>query len=974
MPTEREQVREIFNNGGTNRFPVTIDGQPFDEAIQLPKLKNAQEAEVFARVLKSKGKNGFDNPDDFTRGMRMLREFDSANPSAFASQDTAVEQADPRIVTSAVPTGVREIDKAGQTVLFSSGSGNLPNVPIEVPSIDNLPFDHPLRIQQQRAQEGVDFRRGLPFAQRAKIATLPNIPALRSRGIQRMLSENFAKIPEGLPKFRFDQGSQDFQILQPIEQEHVDQGLEDKESIGKFRWVSLDGTGIELGDLGDMLNLGEIGSMVGSLVGTGKAKVFTFGGRLGTGGGAAVGGLAGGNLGRLGGESLSIVTNFIASGDAPTFEELQDAGMDATQIELLASMTGELGAKILRTVGSAGQEAVAKGSGRQGVVGTQADIDQANVNIKQTKQDLVTVRDSIGREDLAVTEGTSTHSIDLIEQENFALKNAAKSTQREFNRAQARSDRALQDYINKEFGGNPKFLGDAEGTVVRANDQIDSLGKIVVSQTDDGVIHFSPKTAPDQGIQIREGVDDQWQIQKVSLPDHLRGVGLGTESYRAAALEAQAHGKRISSDDNVTEAAAAVWDRLIGTEGFEGVTRHPEAFFNKELKRWEMPDKLGGVAVFSSPTPTPLTKQLLRQDLQITGRAASEREFGRFLRTPGRRELGTVVKEMEANPFLRNDIKQAVLEDYNRVVGKDNKFNAVAFVEWKKATQRTNEEIFSPQEMLAIRQPVGLRIIAENSQKSADQARGAIAKTLKVDIKHPLFRDPSSKSLWNQFKSLSGSERRRAMRQLHATGMADGMQEIFKDELRLKLQRLSSGSNSNGYAIWLKENRNLISDVMGSGRTLNAAEQGRSAASQYLQHLDTVGNIIKRKSDRAMVIGTGAEANPTGLALTRVMFGPLSRAQRFISAARRGTVRSSSAKMGDILTSPERLRELIQIRAFPIASRQVARVVQDMDGVLEFLGLNPDAFDAQDEQSRRALATRVNILLQEELSTAEANE
>ena len=88
---------------------------------------------------------------------------------------------------------------------------------------------------------------------------------------------------------------------------------------------------------------------------------------------------------------------------------------------------------------------------------------------------------------------------------------------------------------------------------------------------------------------------------------------------------------------------------------------------------------------------------------------------------------------------------------------------------------------------------------------------------------------------------------------------------------------------------------------------------------EYLGDLNRIGRVLRQRSEANMVRGTATEANPTSLALFRVVFGPLSRVQRFLSGARRGTVRWDAAKASDIITDPAMLRELVEIQALPLA-------------------------------------------------------
>ena len=218
---------------------------------------NEEQARRLHAIVVERGREGLGD-ERYAQSIAMLREF-------AANRSDSGPRPDPRIDRTPLPTGIERIDRAGERVHRVSPSGNLPTFFEDIPSLDDLEADNPLRIRKQRADEGVDMTSGsgLSVGDRASIALSPNIARLRSNRIAEVLGDAFDEIPDDLPKFRYDVGLDEFQILRPSEP-------------GKFRWTSLDGTGLELGDLGDLLNLGEIGSLAGGVVGAGKGKVFSF--------------------------------------------------------------------------------------------------------------------------------------------------------------------------------------------------------------------------------------------------------------------------------------------------------------------------------------------------------------------------------------------------------------------------------------------------------------------------------------------------------------------------------------------------------------------------------------------------------------------------------------------------------------------------------------------------------------------------
>jgi hypothetical protein len=237
---------------------------------------------------------------------------------------------------------------------------------------------------------------------------------------------------------------------------------------------------------------------------------------------------------------------------------------------------------------------------------------------------------------------------------------------------------------------------------------------------------------------------------------------------------------------------------------------------------------------------------------------------------------------------------------------------------------------------------------------SMESRLSAVQKIMKTD--RATLVDPSQRPMWNQIKKLSPADRRRTMRILDSMDAGRGVRELFKDELRATLRVKSKGSAFESYDKWFKQHRDMILDLTGD--------------TEYVNAMRTVGNILKRRSDRGMVQGSAAEVNPSAIALTRVIFGPLSRVQRFISAARRTGARSGAASAADIITDPNLLKELMQMRAFPVASRRVTQFVM-RTGLLEPLGIDPDQFNAEDADDRERLAQQVNALLAEDVSNVE---
>ena len=868
-------------------------------------------------------------------------------------------QANQYLATSPLPTGIEEIDMAGQTV-YNRGF-KMPTTSREVPGLDSLPVDHPTRIRADLAAQGVDFVSGAPAGLRAAEAQGTSISRLRAESVKQAIEKSGLVAPEGMDVLRYMPSLDQFFVLMP-----------DKQEEGKFRYTAMDGSGIEMADLADAMDPEEILSLAGAVGATfldptkGVGRVFSLASKA-TNRSAAIRGWTGGIGGRLAGQAAEIGLTYMKTGAYPTVEELAQQGWDAVQIETFASVMGELGAKILKTGFTGAQSIGARVRGKELYEGTAEEVATANRNLRETKQDMTRVADALGREDMAVTRGTATHSIRDISQENFGQANASQSTKRQINELKARGDRAVQDYVDTVFAGDPKYFGDRAGTIIRANDAIGTHGQVAVVQTSDGMIHYQPKAMgadgqraamPGLGVKIKPE-NDYWQVRGAKLlsdETDLTGTGLGKEIYTAAAEEAQSYGKAFASDTDVSEDALHIWRSVDGNETFGKLkwNENVEPFTDGEGRQWLK--STDGNPVVMTEKPRMVTPVLLEEFKKVgrgeSGKFQAAKEFHRFLRSPGRRELGQVVEEMATNPYIKQDVKEAILEDFERSVTVDGKFNEAAWEQWKDETGRVLEEVFTPEEMVHIRTKSsfeGLRRAVQANRGQTELSANALARNLGLDRSSVLLKD--NKSIWTQMKARDQKSRQRALRILDSTGHGDAIRSIFKEELRTELALKIKGSNVQGYTKWLNENRDLIRDMTGT---------------VYYNDLRTVGHILKRRSDRAMVTGTQAEANPTMMALTRVIFGPLSRAQRFFTAARRAQVRGGSSSIDEFITDPSKLRELLQLKVLPVGNRAAARFIQDT-GLAEHLGyFGGEEFDADNEQHRAELARNVMLLLEEE--------
>ena len=944
------------------------DAQDRNAAVQeVPTLGGVEQALRLARVLKEKGREGV-GEGKFNTGLKMLRDFEKLHPGLMAAtveESKAPPQGDDRVDNSPLPTGISRIDNAGKEVDFG-GSGSVPGFKVTVPSIDDLPFDDPLRLRKQRADDGVDMISGVSFGPRMDIARSPEIERLRSEAINNTMGSMFAEIPDDMPKFRYDTALGEFQVLRPS-------------SKGKFRWTSMDGTGLELGDIADMMNPAEILSLGLSIVGTGKVtKAVEFGTTSFARSKVAAGGFAGGLVGRMAGDAISIIDYGVSNGSWPTAEELKARGWKNAQIEGFATVVGELGGVIVRKISNTVQDAAAVASGKQGVKRTdlsrtdRTSIDEVNKNIDEARADLVAIQNATGRPDFTITRGQAWRSIDVLSDEAHARANAPAGIKQLFRRADAANKQITDEYITRSFGPAKEAIEDRYGTIVAANDVMDTAGTISVLKQENGQLNFVPKLIDKEslgGLKITPK-NDGWHIDGVLLPPALQDTGIGKAMYIAAAEEAARHGKVLVSDNALSGDAMRMWESLAKSGDIGPVTRTKSEIIERvadgEGRVWY--DTADGLPMFKVAEPEAYTPLLLRQEIDpITGKVTRKGEFDRFLNRPGRKEMAAVVDEITANPYLKQDLQNDVLTHYTETVGKGNRFNDEAYQSWKDNVLPNLDNFFTQREMLAIRSgPEGLRAVVDANKKKTTVYKNTLSKVLGVDTDNPLFKDPSNKIMWQQLKSLAPEKRVRAMRILDAGGQGEPIRQLFREDLTNDLIMKASNANYKGYNKWLTANRGLIKDILGAPQARgNKGEFVRAEAAEYMTHLKRVGSILERRSEQNMVKGTATDANPTSLALFRVVFGPLSRAQRFLSGARRGAVRWDASKAADIISDPAALKSLVEINPLQLESRAAARVVDQL-GLAPHFGL--DGFDPENPQSRKEFADRILVLLQSELT------
>jgi len=224
------------------------------------------------------------------------------------------------------------------------------------------------------------------------------------------------------------------------------------------------------------------------------------------------------------------------------------------------------------------------------------------------------------------------------------------------------------------------------------------------------------------------------------------------------------------------------------------------------------------------------------------------------------------------------------------------------------------------------RNPSYLREAVEASRTQTELFRTSLSRELKVGDRSPVFTDPTGRALFNQFKSMEQPQRQRVMSILRNSDAHHNVENLFREELRDKLitwstSRGTTPGRAETLQKFLKDNGSMIRDVLGT---------------QYDRDLNIIGRMIERKATRRAISGTRAEANPLLLAAFRVVWGPLSRKQRGLTAARRWQVRSQGERAVEIITDPEKMRTLVQYAEAPIATRVGTQAALRL-GLLDFI-------------------------------------
>lgn len=200
------------------------------------------------------------------------------------------------IVSSPLETGVARID----VPFFGNrrGAGARLGQPNRNTDLD-IPESRDSRMKRA-AESGVDFRTGLGFKERLKIATAVNLPEQRGPAILQALRDSgmpLEDLPVGVNPTRMDPETGEFSFLRTLTEEDVERGLATPEEVGKYRWTTVDETGLGVGDIADLADIPETLAFGLSVVGDLAGR--RFGGSVGSLAGETLGDYVGRRLGNM---------------------------------------------------------------------------------------------------------------------------------------------------------------------------------------------------------------------------------------------------------------------------------------------------------------------------------------------------------------------------------------------------------------------------------------------------------------------------------------------------------------------------------------------------------------------------------------------------------------------------------------------------------------------------------------------------
>ena len=857
-----------------------------------------------------------------------------------------------QILTDAIPTGVERVDKAGQSVT-RGGTGMVPAFQQAIPTQSHLPPEHPDRISHSRGQLGVDMRRGIPFAGRAKMALELGTPGVQKQVMTDVIENLVKDIPPGMPYMRVDPHTNGVEFLRKITAQDVAEGWEKEGSEGKFRWTSAASAGITGNSLGAVFDLAEMGSITGAVAGAIATRNLTFFKNAaeatrgvmaltktqrairGTQGVAGETGFA--LAGREVGNLLSLAVS-VANGREVDPQEVMSMFKSDLAIEVAGAIAGRSVTRGIDALKSTASIAKATFQGKHIITDDAAAATQANAARRESATDTATLNEKLDgrREKITVTEAEG----ETIVEDGLVTTGPSGQMQRMADEADklasqgeaaklATRDRLLSTTtahrtLALDLGSDTaeKFSANTANDVLSATERMPL--RAVPDDPTRGYIapsNIEWKVAPDgqkaeNGLVFQIMPDNSLSVVGAHLPEGLQGVGLGSDMYRAYLALGVKEGRVPTSGPIVEAPADAVWQRMQD-EGWD-VVKHPGAKFKDEA--WSVFDDAGDLVpntpVWSLRTETPFSRDIISSIDRLTrtasGKMAKGAEFERFRTIAEADELAAVKNELAQNTLLKADMAEALLANYEKhvlYIGNDGKehVSSKALAEWMDSSGRVLATVFSPSERLAIREGTDGAFLFRTMVEDMAENKAALT-TAYGTVLNPAssrgFRDNGA--MLQQLKGLESRERSRIMNIMreNAPEQHEAIRALLQNEVRDAAYKPVAGdtvsrTGQHRFGAYINKNAQFLEEAFGE---------------EYVEHLKMYNRSIARQTIKQGVHGVKRVINPPMLMAARTVMGVMNKWQRRVTAARRFQMQKWYGRQLDIIAEPEKLAEFVSLQ------------------------------------------------------------
>lgn len=804
--------------------------------------------------------------------------------------------------------------------------------------------DHPDSLMFNRAQEGVDFRKGLAFTDRLKQAVNIDVPTTQKQVMEEIMADHLAQIPDGYPWARVNATTGDVEFLRPVTEADVQSGYEAEGTAGKFRWHSARASGMTAASLANLFDLAEVGSVAGGVAGSMATRNLTFFKNTAEAAGLVDKASAVRRIGRgtkgLGGEGLAamggrevgnLIKLFISKAqgrDVPMEEVVALMKSDAGR-EIATAVLGRAAGRGLDTARDVASGVSAGVRGLTIVPGTVEDVAARQAAFEQTAKDNEIINaqlagagrkehvtTTLGEAETVVREGAPGRAdapsgqAERLNAEADRRRNMGQGGQAAERDRQSDTRAGLQAL--SEFAGGEAAPLPAAASLNRAVQQTERLRLRPVEGSPErgwiGPESLNREPAGATNGLLFEVQNESMKVVSSQLPEGLRGVGLGEDIYKSYIDLALKEGKQAKSGGRVSVDADAVWTKMEA-DGLP-VRKNPNAV--RDGDDWIVKDADGNLdpnaSVWETPKVEPTTRKVLAlrdaRTRDAKGRMAKGEGFNRVRTNATPQELAAIKNETSQNLSLRADMAEALFEDYMKKVSPDGvKFSPKARDEWFKESNRILDAVLGP-EAVAIRDgaPIQFRTVVEDLQNRKNALQTGWESLLKGAGK-PDFRD--NVSLLKQVRDMPSRRRKRAFTIMQNTAPEQyaALQNSLKNEIRENMYKpVGTGTTkakSKTFGKWLESNNTVIADMFGN---------------EYVENLYRFNRAVFREASRQGAKGIPKVTNTPGLMAARTVMGVMNKWQRRVTAVRRAQMQKWYGRTLDIVGDPDRLQQLVSIQ------------------------------------------------------------